>query len=172
MLRHLRLLLSIATLTAPSFIAGQSISRYVFSTGGGALVSDEIAFTTTIGQAGLAGSLAGAEIFLHIGFQQMVLPTTTASIASGDRQIMVYPNPFNNSFTIQVHTKNDKWMSYHLLDIHGRILFHFNSIALNSGETRIVENALDTPPGLYFLRISFEKNLSDNAQITIPLISL
>jgi len=172
MLRHLRLLVSIVILVAPSFIAGQNISRFVFSTGGGSLVSEEIAFTSTIGQAGLAGNLSGEEISLHIGFQQMVLPASTASITSGDRQIMVYPNPFNNSFTVQVHTKNDQWMSYHLVDIHGRILFHLHSIALNSGDTRIVENDLDTPPGLYFLKINFENNPYDNAQITIPLISL
>lgn len=68
-----------------------------------------------------------------------------------------YPNPFNNSLSISVASKNASPVSTTIYNLKGQMVFTQNS-AMNAGETKFFwdgkdEKGMDASPGVYVIKV-------------------
>jgi Secretion system C-terminal sorting domain len=85
---------------------------------------------------------------------------TTAAInkpADGEKTVIpataVSPNPFNNSFTVAIHSDKSMEAVVTLVDMYGRQM-QSQKVMLNAGKNNTTVNPFTKmPPGAYFVKI-------------------
>lgn len=75
------------------------------------------------------------------------------------KEMSVYPNPFNNDFTIKLNSDQD-FGSLNIYNVHGRLIY---SSQVNSVQTTI--NASEYPVGIYIIIIENEQGLVQSQKI-------
>jgi hypothetical protein len=71
---------------------------------------------------------------------------------------LVYPNPTHKSISIDYTTQENKILSFHLMDMSGRIL-KTTSVEISRGQNQIPMELSDVSNGVYMVEIFDEKNL-------------
>lgn len=81
--------------------------------------------------------------------------------------LMVYPNPFNESTTLDYTLTKSENTTVTLTDILGRAVYAWNNKSESAGNHRLTINAseMQLPSGLYFIKFA-----TDNGSATIKLI--
>ena len=107
---------------------------------------------------------------LQYGYLILCLTDNTTSGYSGDplgiseknnnnqiKTLIVYPNPFNSSFTIQVPGDiNKKIKNINIVDINGKSVYSTNRFHNKNGILRVTLKNESLPSGLYYGRLETE----------------
>jgi len=143
-MRKVAFILSFAVFFLPT-----ALSQTSLSSSGGNATGAAGSLSYTMGQAGYV-TLTGATGTATEGVQQPFIissPTGTAPDAFSLRWI-AYPNPVNESLTLETGNIITGDLSYKLTDMYGRSV---KNGRITSGSMTISFSEL--PPGTYFLRI-------------------
>lgn len=80
------------------------------------------------------------------GNQVVTIPATT--------EFKIVPNPFNESFTVQVNSAEPSVVSIRILDMQGRLVYaQQENTLLDAGQNAIQIEATDFMPGIYFVEM-------------------
>lgn len=90
---------------------------------GGNISSAEGSVSYSIGQV-YYSSYTGKESYVTEGVQQpLIISKTPIDKKEEDSfKVVAYPNPVTNYLKIEASTYTDRSLSYHLMDLHGRLL--------------------------------------------------
>lgn len=97
----------------------QEVERSVVATAGAHLVSNEVQWSYTIGQA-VSGTSGQAENYVTQGFQQADIEIVLGFDFQPKVLMKVYPNPASEWVTLE--TSAFEGLQYQLMDFHGRLL--------------------------------------------------
>jgi hypothetical protein len=75
----------------------------------------------------------------------------------GISQAGVFPNPFNDRFTVKYHSASSQKVSFQIYDGVGRLIFQDLNLISEAGENLIPVNYLSNfPRGIYLIRLQSE----------------
>ena len=93
------------------------------------------------------------------------LPTTLSEKKASNESILVYPNPFNESATIEINSdKNNGQMKFRMYDLLGKNIVEY-IIPANSNKFLIHKNNLSK--GMYFYSLINEEEVIETGKIVI-----
>jgi len=90
---------------------------------GGDISSEEGSISYSIGQV-FYSSYNGEKNYVTEGIQQPLIITITPLDEKGEEsfKLAAYPNPVTNYFTIEASSYTNRSLSYHLMDLNGRLI--------------------------------------------------
>jgi len=146
----------IVFLTSLVFSLDAQVNQEVIASSGGYNVNGNISLSWTLGETIIPtlNSQDGSLTLSH-GFQQKLLVTAIEETFSDLVKIKVFPNPASDAINIQFDAPVDDVIIVDILDTQGRLLMT-DKIEPSSLEKQI--NLQDLPGGIYFFRLSNDKN--------------
>ena len=84
------------------------------------------------------------------------MASTSTEINNSDN-VLVYPNPVNDLYFIEVNSTESSSYNLMVTDIAGRIIGSKN-ISVNEGLNKLTEDLSKAKPGVYFIRLKNDKN--------------
>ncbi|HMG15689.1 MAG TPA: T9SS type A sorting domain-containing protein [Saprospiraceae bacterium] len=81
-------------------------------------------------------------------------PLSQKEAIAGD--LLVYPNPFHDEFTVQFIGENTKRRNINLIGIDGRIIAQY---ILPNGQNKLIINTNSLMSGLYFIRMTSDDGI-------------
>lgn len=146
----------IVFLTSLAFCINAQVNQEVIATSGGYNVNGNISLSWTLGETIIPTlhSQDGSLVLSH-GFQQKLLVTAIEETFSELIKIKVFPNPASDVISIQFESPVVDEIIVDILDIQGKLL-KTEKIDAASREKQI--NLQDLPGGIYYFRLSNEKN--------------
>lgn len=79
-------------------------------------------------------------------------PIVVIDAVAGDDKTTVYPNPFDNQFTVNVHSTGQSAAAIKVVDITGKEVLS-GIYAVQAGNSTITVDAVDFKTGLYFISV-------------------
>jgi hypothetical protein len=141
------------------------IKSSVVANGGSTLASESNQITGTIGQS-LIGKMINPSNAVKSGFWEQVTGLIT-NVEIIDNKVLVkefslyqnYPNPFNPSTTIQFAIPEESFIKLEIFNAIGEKISTLISETLLAGAYRYEWYADGLPSGIYFYRLSTNKNV-------------
>ena len=148
----------IVFLTSLAFCTNAQVNQEVIATSGGYNVNGNISVSWTLGETIIPTlhSQDGSLVLAH-GFQQKLLVTAIEETLSDLFKIKVFPNPASDVINIQFESPVNDEIIVDILDTQGKLL-KTDKIEPASTEKQI--NLQDLPGGIYYFRLSNDKNRS------------
>ena len=81
-------------------------------------------------------------------------PTSVASMPTGLRLNVPYPNPFNPTTTIEYYLSHEARVTLEIYNVSGQKVAVLNDEIAETGYHSVVWNALGMPSGIYFCRLT------------------
>lgn len=73
---------------------------------------------------------------------------------SGDKNLVIYPNPFKESFTLDYSVKSSSNVTINIYNTYGQVISTLqNNMSVNSGSHRLTFDASNLLPGVYYCKI-------------------
>lgn len=114
----------------------QTIQRQMVSAQGGIYKGSKgVIFSQTIGQLSVIGTTSTPNHTFQQGFQQSFSSILESKISIADFSVIVYPNPFVESFTILVSSVSDQEMAIRVTSILGQLIYQGNMLPLQTQKT-------------------------------------
>lgn len=144
-------------------LSAQNLARNIVSSAGGNFSNPNVSVSYTIGET-VVGSLGNGVVTINQGFQQADETTTVGVTTFLDAtQILVYPNPTNNSVKVDLYSATNVEVRWELVDATGQISLSSQSPIV--GSTSIDFTTL--PSAIYYLVL---RNTATGAQQSIPIV--
>jgi hypothetical protein len=74
------------------------------------------------------------------------------------KSIIIYPNPFNSSLTIDFQALNKGLVSVSVYDITGKKIYYNSDFSISNGRNQITLSELNFDNGLYFFNLIIDGN--------------
>lgn len=147
----------LAGLFMSSYLTGQSISSYVITSAGDAIMSDEGALYLSIGEP-MNTELTGGEVMISQGFLQVTIADRILSSEELlEESIIVYPNPVVQELRFDLEDAHQNY-SLKVYDAYGHIIHNTESLS----SARLDVNNFTA--GTYFLTLHKDNKSSKAVQ--------
>ncbi|MDP1725811.1 MAG: T9SS type A sorting domain-containing protein [Bacteroidota bacterium] len=94
-------------------------------------------------------------------------PSGTTESHNSFNQLIIYPNPASERFSISFELKNSNSVSIELIDLTGKIILNRNAQNFSAGENTTDIEINDIPQGIYFVRISTAESMVSSRLVVI-----
>ena len=145
----MRYLILITCLLHSTLNYGQANRFTIAAQGNTAKSASNILVTQSIGQLSVIGNQFNSEFKLSSGYQKPLFASSHSAFRSNS--FKVYPNPFDESITIQLQEKDN--FAVTIFELNGRVVFSRNTSFMDH-ETTI--NFTKLKPGLYIVQLTGE----------------
>lgn len=108
-----------------------------------------------------SGTTPVANSYLYVDTLQFAgsVPSSVYSVGTDNNNVVIAPNPASSSATISFTGTAGQTATVCITDIAGKVVYTSQQ-ACQAGRTMVTVNTASLSPGLYFVAVSDEKNLS------------